>query len=39
MILSILLVPVVLVVVYKTLFPKTKKALRPIKVRSTSKNF
>ncbi|MFT6370441.1 MAG: hypothetical protein ACJAWH_001524 [Maribacter sp.] len=39
MILSILLVPVALVVIYKTLLVKTKKVLQPIKVRSTSKKF
>ncbi len=39
MILVILLVSLALVVMYKTLLLKTKKVLRPIKVRSTSKKF
>jgi|GEM_PF-3525226 len=39
MFVSILLIPVVLVAVYVTLMPKTKKVLRPIKVRSTYKKF
>ncbi len=39
MFISILLIPVVLLVVYIALVPKTKKVLRPIKVRSTHKKF
>jgi len=39
MFVSILLIPVVLVAVYIMLIPKSKKVLRPIKVRSTYKKF
>lgn len=39
MLVSFLLIPIVLLAVYITLIPKTKKVLRPIKVRSTHKEF
>jgi len=39
MIISIILIPVVLVAVHISSAPKTKKVLRPIKVRSTYKKF
>lgn len=39
MFIAILLIPVALVLIYISLVPKEKKVLRPIKVRSTFKNF